>query len=229
LRSALNISNSGRIKKRSQIDYSKRGVEDRKKKLLDIYLTSGYCSILDLGCGAGYYSPLLAQKGEFVIGLDFSLQLCKLSKKLGFNVVRGDGMFLPFKNGAFDVVWASEIIEHLPSLTFFDELERVAKMWIIATIPNPSSSNYRADPTHILKFTISSLRTYVSYRKDWNYFVKGIGIEWPAAPWGLKIPKFIRILTFYFTFHMPWLSPTLGVIGLKSSSSQGRSEKVKRQ
>ena len=60
-------------------------------------------------------------------------------KKHGFEVVRGDAMFYPLGTALFDVVWASEIVEHLPSLNLFDELERVGGKWILAfltlTIP----------------------------------------------------------------------------------------------
>ncbi|MFQ5821146.1 MAG: glycosyltransferase [Candidatus Heimdallarchaeota archaeon] len=204
-----------RMKHSAHIDYSKRFVEDRKKVLLDRFLTSGCHSVLDLGCGAGIYLPLLAKRGKYVVGLDLSRELCKLPKKLGFNVVRGDGMYLPFKNDAFDVIWASEIIEHLPALAVFDELERVAKKWIIATMPNPYGPNYRADSSHRLYYTMSSLKAYLKTRSDWNYKAVGLGIEWPAAPRGIKLPKFVKLLTFYLTFHMPWLAPTFCVIGHK--------------
>ena len=202
--------------KKQKIDYSKRGVEDRKKKLLDVFLDSGYEGILDLGCGAANFSSLLSKKGSFVVGLDFSWDLCKLTKKHGFEVVRGDAMSLPFRNGAFDVVWASEIVEHLPSLNLFDELERVGGKWILATVPNPKSSNYRADPTHILKFSIPSLKTFLSGRKNWCFVVRGIGVEWPSAPFGIKVPRVVRILSFYFMLYLPWISPTLGIIGVKT-------------
>jgi hypothetical protein len=134
--------------------------------------------------------------------------------------VRAAATSLPFKNAAFDVVWASEILEHLSSLASFDELERVAKKWIIATLPNPSSPHYKDDPTHILKFSIYSLKNYLGYRKNWNYAVRGLGVEWPAAPFGLKVPRGIKILTFYFTFYLPWFAPTLGVIGTRPLPSK---------
>lgn len=199
----------------ARVDYAKRPLEDRKAHLLNHFLPSGPYRFLDLGCGAGVYLSLLAKKGKQVIGLDLSHKLCKLSKRWGFDIIMGDATHLPFKNEVFDGIWASEILEHLSSLVVLDELERVTKRCIIATIPNPYSYNYKADPSHELRYTISSLKAYLKTRRDWNYKIVGLGIEWPAAPRGIKLPKFVKLLTFYLTFYMPWLAPTICIIGHK--------------
>jgi glycosyltransferase involved in cell wall biosynthesis len=198
------------------VDYTKRHLEDRKIRLINHFLPSGPYRFLDLGCGTGIYLPLLSERGE-AVGLDFSPKLCKLSKKRGFDVVMGDGMHLPFKNEAVHGIWASEILEHLSSLLVFEELERVATRCIIATIPNPFSSNYRADSSHKLRYTIFSLKAYFETRKNWKYRIVGLGMEWPSAPKGMKLPKIFKLLTFYLTFGMPWLAPTICIMGYKKS------------
>jgi ubiquinone/menaquinone biosynthesis C-methylase UbiE len=198
-----------------KIDYSKRGIEERKKKMLDLFLASGNNNIIDLGCGCANYSSLLAKKSKFVLCIDLSSNLCKITNELGFDVIRADGMHLPLKDKLFDALWASEVIEHLPSLESFGEFERVVKKYVIATTPNPSGPNFKADPTHILKFTISGLKKYLKNRTQWNYRVIGIGVEWPAAPYGIKIPKFLVLASFYFTLDLPWTAPTVGIVGKK--------------
>ncbi len=126
-----------------KIDYSKRGIEERKKKMLDLFLGSGNSNIIDLGCGCANYSPLLAKKAKFVLCIDLSVDLCKITNELGFEVIRADGMHLPLKDKMFDALWASEVIEHLPSLESFGEFERVAKKYVIATVPNPSGPKFQ--------------------------------------------------------------------------------------
>ena len=196
-----------------KIDYSKRGIEERKKKMLDLFLGPGNNNIIDLGCGCANYSPILAKKVKFVLCIDLSADLCKITNEIGFDVIRADGMHLPLRDKMFDAIWASEVIEHLPSLASFGEFERVAKKYVIATVPNPSGPNFKVDPTHILNFTISNLKKYLKNRKQWKYRVIGIGVEWPAAPYRLKIPKFLVLASFYFTLDLPWVAPTVGIVG----------------
>lgn len=201
----------------ADIDYAKRLLEDRKAYLINHFLPSGPYRFLDLGSGSGVYLSLLSKKGKQVVGLDVSHDLCKLSKSLDFDIIRGDAMHLPFRNKIFDGIWASEVLEHLSSLGVFDELERVTNLCIIATIPNPYSLNYKADSSHKLRYSISSLKAYLKTRKDWNYKVFGLGIEWPAAPMGIKLPKFVKLLTLYLTFYIPRLAPTICIIGQKKN------------
>jgi len=197
---------------KKELDYSKRNIEHRKKILLDRFVQLGY-TFLDAGCGAGSYLDLFRKRNGYVVGLDIKRELCILSKKSNFDVVNGDIDYLPFKNESFDLVWASEVIEHVCSLAVFGELERVAREWIIATMPNPSGPNYRTDPSHRLSYTMSSLSTYLKNRKKWRYYIHGLGIEWPSAPKWLRIPISFKTLSFYFMFNLPWLAPTIGVIG----------------
>jgi len=67
--------------------------------------------LLDLGLGPGDHSTYFLARGLEVVGVDISLvQL----KKSGFiRVVLGDAQHLPFKEGSFDSVLCSELLEHL--------------------------------------------------------------------------------------------------------------------
>ena len=63
---------------------------------------------LDVGCREGYQSEFLKKKGYSVTSIDIEkkYKLCKIvdvNKKL------------PFKDGTFDLIWCSEVIEHLES------------------------------------------------------------------------------------------------------------------
>jgi SAM-dependent methyltransferase len=195
--------------------YAHRPLEYRKIRLIDHLMPSGPGSFLDLGSGSGVYLPLLARKGTRVVGLDASHDLCRLSKSQGFDIVVGDAMHLPFRDYVFDGVWASEVLEHLPSLDVLDDLEKIAKQCIVATIPNPYSRNYKADSSHKLRYTISSLKVFLKARTGWSYTVLGLGIEWPSAPGGVRLPKSVKLLSYYLTYYLPWLAPTICIAGYK--------------
>ncbi len=71
---------------------------------------------LDLGCGAGEFTAALAEAGAAVVGVDVAEAALARARtahpELDFRRVPIDGP-LPFEDGAFDLVWASEVIEHV--------------------------------------------------------------------------------------------------------------------
>lgn len=200
------------FKKAGSSTYAYRVLESRKIRLINRYIPEVKC-ILDLGCGKGLYIPYLKEKARSVIGLDWSISLLKMAKEFGVHVVCGDANRLPFKSETFDVLWASEIIEHLPSLSVYEEVERVTKKLVIATMPNPYSFNFKADPTHILCYTLSSLKDCVKSRIAWKYVIRGLGVELPALKLPDTLKSLINTLTYAITFYAPILAPTIVVIG----------------
>jgi len=153
--------------------------------------------ILDLGCGDGTYTPYLQRRADEVIGLD-----CKIEKlanvEKSTQVIRADASHLPFKDESFDIVWASEVIEHTPSLEIFSELERVAKDIIAVTVPNPSGPYYRRDPTHILEYDIPKLKQFLR-RRDWIYTINGLGL---CLPYKI-VPDIVRKIFLKATWRHP--------------------------
>jgi SAM-dependent methyltransferase len=69
--------------------------------------------ILDFGCGTGGNSPSYASYGS-VFGLEPDLQAVQLASSRGAGrFVRGSGTELPFRSEKFDVVVASDVLEHI--------------------------------------------------------------------------------------------------------------------
>lgn len=98
-------------------------------------------SILDVGCSEGYFGSKLKKKGAKVIGVDISKSAIKIAKQV-LNEVRlvdlNDGK-LPFQDRTFDIIVASEVIEHLiQPQKILNELARVVKKegMVIITTPN---------------------------------------------------------------------------------------------
>jgi 2-polyprenyl-6-hydroxyphenyl methylase/3-demethylubiquinone-9 3-methyltransferase len=75
------------------------------------------CSVLDIGCGAGFLSNHLASLGHRVTGLDASSAALDVAAHHdGTGTVRydrGDALALPYPEGAFDVVCAMDFLEHV--------------------------------------------------------------------------------------------------------------------
>lgn len=87
---------------------------------------------LDIGCRDGYWSKRLLAKGYNVKSIDIEPHY-RPAKQVDIN--KG----LPFENNSFNVIWCSEVIEHLNNpQESIKEMIRVAKdkATIVLTTPN---------------------------------------------------------------------------------------------
>ena len=164
--------------------------------------------ILDLGCGDGAYITHLKEKASEVIGLDLEPTKLENTKKY-VQVIRADASNLPFIDNSFEIVWASEIIEHTPSLDTFEEIERIAKSKIIATVPNPKGPYIGKDPSHILQYDLSTLREFLRER-DWKYNINGLGLCLPSG----FFPKIFRRIFVRLTWNHPEFSFNFLITGV---------------
>jgi ubiquinone/menaquinone biosynthesis C-methylase UbiE len=72
--------------------------------------------VVDLGCGSGVFTHLLAQSGCDCVGVDISSKLLAVgqSKYPHIPFVQGDIEKLPFKAESFDGALLSGVVHHLP-------------------------------------------------------------------------------------------------------------------
>ncbi len=105
-----------------------------------------YESILDIGCGSGFYLQEIARAGCRAIGLDVSLQyLLQSSRRLGPSVqlIAGDAACIPIRDNTIDKVLITEVIEHVPSyLDVIREVQRVLKTGGRAIFTTPNRYSY---------------------------------------------------------------------------------------
>lgn len=72
-------------------------------------------SFLDVGCSHGHFLASLKDGIWPKVGVDIAGVPLKDAKKKSLSVVLADAHFLPFRDGAFHLVTAREVIEHLVS------------------------------------------------------------------------------------------------------------------
>lgn len=90
-------------------------------------------SILDLGCGAGETSVYFALNGAQVDALDISPEMVavaeRLAQKHGVSLKLHTGVAenLPFKDGAFDLVFGNGVLHHVDLIPALKEIRRVLK------------------------------------------------------------------------------------------------------
>jgi len=88
--------------------------------------------ILDLGCGTGYFSQLLNQKGATVVCVDIATAMLEQARlrcgDIGMSYVHADAEQLPFGDSEFDIVFSTLALQWCDDLSVpLHEIRRVLK------------------------------------------------------------------------------------------------------
>jgi 2-polyprenyl-6-hydroxyphenyl methylase/3-demethylubiquinone-9 3-methyltransferase len=73
--------------------------------------------LLDVACGGGLMAPHVRAAGYAHVGIDLGRAGLRQAREHGVAAVQGDALRLPFADGAFDVVVAGELLEHVADPT----------------------------------------------------------------------------------------------------------------
>jgi len=125
-------------------------LEDRHRKVLEIFSKYRFERILDVGCGDGNFSMLIGEacKAKEVYGIEISEGGVEMARKNGVKCFQldVDAEDFPFEDNYFDAVFAGELIEHLFDPDhFLDEVYRVLRpegIFVLST-PNLASIHNR--------------------------------------------------------------------------------------
>lgn len=162
---------------------------------------------LDIGCREGYQSQWLEQNGYVTTSIDIEK---KYSKCIVVDVNKG----LPFRDEEFDLIWCSEVIEHLIDLKFcINEFKRVLKTNGKMVLTTPNSHFWLYTIAKIFNKTPKDLQN-----KDHKYFFSedDIRMIFPKS----KILGFFPYIGKKFAIKkfIGFLSPTFVIIYFKSGS-----------
>jgi len=98
--------------------------------------------VLDLGCGAGRFVAALRDAGADAVGVELAQAALDRAKRnvpgADLRLVAPDGS-LPLDHGTVDVVWCSEVLEHVPdTIAFLTEVRRVLRRGgrLLVTVPD---------------------------------------------------------------------------------------------
>jgi SAM-dependent methyltransferase len=111
---------------------------ERRRALLLSEVRAGE-RVLDLGCGAGRFLTALGEAGADPAGVEIAEAAAERARATGIEVrlVEPDGT-LPYGHGEFDLVWCSEVLEHVPDVgAMLFEARRVLKRGgrLLLTVP----------------------------------------------------------------------------------------------
>ena len=92
-------------------------------------------SILDVGCGDGRITNRLVNLYPKVVAVDISKAALQ---HVHAETIHGAAENLPFENRSFDLVMATELLEHLPKQVYrqaLREIQRISRRWILVGVP----------------------------------------------------------------------------------------------
>ena len=138
-------------------------------------------SMLDAGCGEGFtldrfFNEKIGRKFE---GIEYDPQAVKMANELypHLDIKQGDIYKLPYKNNSFDLVVATEVLEHLEDpKKAYRELLRVSRKYVLLSVPNEPFFTWQriarlqnvrhlgAHPEHIQQWTFSAFTKFVKVR-----------------------------------------------------------------
>jgi len=160
--------------------------------------------VLDIGCGLGDLSQFVSEElGLTTVGLDVDVETSILASNMTksltkFEIVLYNGGNFPFKNEAFDLAYAHEVIEHVDDdVLFLSEVWRVLKkngLFLVST-PNASKQplnvalhsdhvRHYTKPELVAKLRNANLSPIAAY---WRYHFLGARIDWMLYRLGSKL------------------------------------------
>ncbi len=199
-------------KKILPIDFNQYELRDgsKAKKLAFSFASSkkNKGTALDIGCREGFWSERLTEQGYQVTSTDIE---CVYEK---CRVVDADKP-LPFQEASFDVIWGTEVLEHLrnPELSS-SEMRRVLKKDGLIVLTTPNSYFWFFRIFTLFSYPLSKIQN-PDHKQFFHY--NDIRKLFPAAKIYGYFPYALIKLTIENRFLVSWLSPTFIIVERNNS------------
>ncbi|HMS32097.1 MAG TPA: class I SAM-dependent methyltransferase [Candidatus Saccharibacteria bacterium] len=134
--------------------------------------------VLDIACGSGYGTYMLAKEAKKIYGVDVSPEAVRYAKDnydhKNITYTSGSGTNIPLDSASVDVVTTFETIEHIDDYEqFVREIKRVLKPDGLLIISTPNDSEYgEGNHFHIHEFEHEELKglLFKYFKNQKNYF-----------------------------------------------------------
>ncbi|MBX4197084.1 class I SAM-dependent methyltransferase [Candidatus Saccharibacteria bacterium] len=132
-------------------------------------------AVLDIACGSGYGTHLMAKSAKKVYGVDLDKPTIDYANQYfsapNIEYKLGDGINIPIDNSEIDVVITFETIEHIKNYKkFMTEIKRVLKPGGIAIISTPNTEEFtKGNEFHEHEFKQNEL---LDLSKEYFQYVK---------------------------------------------------------
>lgn len=147
-------------------------------------------SLLDAGCrnGVVLHEALRLAPVLNAQGIDLVPQFVATALASGLNVIEGDIHKMPYRDGQFDAVYCSQVLEHCPMPEqALAELFRVAKSALFVGVPMENEQDFGENPSHY----VSTLDVH-----EWLDMFKPHAQEW-------------RLVEAYMNVNNPYINVIL--------------------
>lgn len=149
--------------------------------------------VLDVACGEGYGSALLARAAESVTGVDISKEAIDHAKAAYAGVANLDFhcapcTALPLDAASIDVAVSFETLEHIAGQSqFLDELSRVLVPGGVLLLSCPNKLEYTDKRSFVNEFHVKEL-----YREE---LAALLAERWPHTLWFAQRPAFFSVIS----------------------------------
>jgi 2-polyprenyl-3-methyl-5-hydroxy-6-metoxy-1,4-benzoquinol methylase len=128
-------------------------------------------TILDFGCGGGWYLLPFYKNGYAVTGYDYSYNLVKLGRSYGLNLREGSFAEVSATNDKYDVIILNHVVEHFSD--FFNNMTSILQHLntngiLYASVPNIDN---------LAKAQFQNVHNYYFSPRTFNYYMKMCGME----------------------------------------------------
>jgi 2-polyprenyl-3-methyl-5-hydroxy-6-metoxy-1,4-benzoquinol methylase len=123
-------------------------------------------TIIDVGCGKGWFLLEARKRGWDVYGTEFSDEAIKVCKENGIKMEKGDLNASAFGSVKFDIVFSSEVIEHVNNpVTQFEQMFEILRPGGLLYLTTPNFNCY-------LRYKYKANYTIIEYPEHLSYYTK---------------------------------------------------------